>query len=71
MPKSEELKNKIVNGDWLMIAKMLNISPKNVQLSFLRPDSKRHPAVIKALEKVIKSREKLLTNTKNKKNEND
>ena len=69
--KSEELKKKIVIGDWLVIAKMLNISPKNAQMSFLRPDSKRYPAIVEALEKLIKSREKLLTNAKDKKNENE
>jgi len=64
MPKIEELKNKMICGDWVVIGKMLNITAKNAQQTFTRPDSKRYEAVLNAVEMVIENREKLLTNPK-------
>jgi hypothetical protein len=65
MTKSEELKNKMIIGDWIVVANMLNISPKNARMSFSRPRSKRFADVLSAIEKVVENRDKLLTD-KNK-----
>jgi hypothetical protein len=65
MTESEELKNKMNCGDWIIVANMLNISPKNARMSFSRPSSKRFADIVSAIEKVVENREKLLTN-KNK-----
>jgi hypothetical protein len=60
MSKSEELKKKMICGDWIVIGKMLDITPKNAQQSFAREDSKRFPDIVKAIEEVIKKRDELL-----------
>jgi hypothetical protein len=44
---------------------MLNISHKNARMSVSRPGSKRFADIVSAIEKVVETREKLLTN-KNK-----
>jgi hypothetical protein len=62
MTKSEELQNKMRSGDWIVVANMLNISPKNARMSFSRPGSKRFADIVSAIERVVENREKLLTN---------
>ncbi len=52
-------------GDWGLVGKILGIKAHNAYMSFLRPTSKRFPDVVAAIEKVVESREKLLTNPKN------
>ena len=64
MSKSEELKKKMICGDWIVVGEMLGITAKNAQQSFTRPDSKRYTDILNAIEKVVKSREELL-NDKN------
>lgn len=64
MSKSDELKKKMICGDWIIVGKMLNITAKNARISFTRPESKRYSAIIEALEKIIKNREEILTNPK-------
>lgn len=47
-------------GDWIMVAEILNISPKNAEISFARLSSKYHTQVVEALTTVIETRNKLL-----------
>ena len=68
MTKSEELKNKMRSGDWIIVANILNINSKNARMSFLRPGSKRFADIVTGIEKVVENREKLLIN-KNKLND--
>lgn len=64
MTNIEELQKKIKSGDWIIVGVMLDISQKNAFISFGRPNSKRYPAIVEAIEKIVKSREDLLTNNK-------
>ena len=66
MSKSEELEKKMMCGDWIVVGKMLGITAKNAQQSFIRPDSKRYSSIIEAIEKIVENREELL-NDKNDK----
>jgi hypothetical protein len=62
--KIEELRKKMLPGDWQLVAKMLNIKPNNAFMTSKRPDSKRFPDVISAIEKIVESREILLNQSK-------
>ena len=64
MSNTEELRKKMQIGDWGLVGKILGIKAHNAYMSFLRPNCKRFPEVVAAIEKIVKSREKLLTNRK-------
>ena len=64
MSKTEELRKKMQIGDWGLVGKILGIKAHNAYMSFLRPNCKRFPDVVAAIEKVVEHREKLLTNPK-------
>ena len=65
MMKNEEIKEKMICGDWIVVANMLNISPKNARMGFSRPNSKHYFDIVKTIEKIIKNREELFAH-KNK-----
>jgi hypothetical protein len=65
MLKTEELRKKMQVGDWGLVGKILGINAHNAYMSFLRPNCKRFPDVVAAIEKVVENREKLLTNQNN------
>ena len=65
MSQTEELRKKMQIGDWGLVGKILGIKAHNAYMSFLRPNCKRFPDVVAAIEKVVEHREKLLTNPKN------
>ena len=65
MPKIEELRKKMQIGDWELVGKILGIKAHNAYMSFLRPNCKRFPDVLAAIEKIVENREKLLANPQN------
>jgi hypothetical protein len=65
MSKRGDLRKKMQIGDWGLVGKILGIKAHNAYMSFLRPNCKRFPDVVAAIEKVVENREKLLTNPKN------
>lgn len=62
MTKREELRKKMLPGDWQLVGKMLGISAGNAFMTFTRSASKRYPSVVEAIEKVIENREQLFIN---------
>ncbi len=66
MSKRGDLRKKMQIGDWGLVGKILGIKAHNAYMSFLRPNCKRFPDVVAAIEKVIENREKLLTNPKSR-----
>ena len=65
MSKTDELRKKMQIGDWGLVGKILGIKAHNAYMSFLRPNCKRFPDVVVAIEKVVENREKLLAQQKN------
>ncbi|MCL4483333.1 MAG: hypothetical protein M1445_12125 [Bacteroidetes bacterium] len=65
MSKTEELRKKMQIGDWGLVGKILGIKAHNAYMSFLRPNCKRFPDVVAAIEKIVENREKLLIHQKN------
>jgi hypothetical protein len=63
--KAEELRKKMQIGDWRLVGKILGIKAHNAYMSFSRPNCKRFPDVVAAIEKVVENREKLLIHRKN------
>lgn len=56
----DELMAKKRQGDYKLIGEMLGLNTRHVEIIFKRPNSKRHPAVMGALTKIIAAREALL-----------
>jgi predicted transcriptional regulator len=61
MSDKSKLLEKKQYGDNVTIAKMLGTSPPNVAQLIRRTNAKRHIEAIDALEKVIESRDKLIS----------
>lgn len=49
-------------GDWELIAEMLGLETKNVEMAFKRVYSKHHADVVTSLKKIIENRQNLLNN---------
>lgn len=60
MNEKSKLLEKKEHGDLKVIAAIMGITKFNAFNLLNRPRAKRHPEAIKALEKVIESRERLI-----------
>lgn len=60
----EEVLTKKKDGDWVVVGKMLNCTADCARFRFRRPNSKKYPAVLAAIVKVIEAREMLLNTPK-------
>jgi hypothetical protein len=56
-----KIKEKKQPGDFVLAGKMIGITPGNALQALNRSASKHHVAVVNALEKIITSRETLLS----------
>lgn len=54
----DEIRNKVKTGDYVTLAKMLNISHPAAKMRVLRGNQE----AVEALEQIIKSREELIKN---------
>lgn len=58
--KREEIITKKRNGDFVLVAQLLELSPDHVRVIWRRPSSKRYEEVKSILTKIIRMRENYL-----------